>query len=142
MTNDTPIACDLTGATDTVDERLAEYGRLFDTALVGRSRSGARVTMRLRADDGVEALVRDLSAREKACCPFFDFDVTTVDGEVVWQITVVDDPVAREILDEFYHLPETAGAGAEALEDRLRSRGMAIEHAPDRPVIEVRSAAP
>jgi len=142
MTHNIPIACDMTGAIDTPEERLAEYGRLFDTALLGRSRSDAGVTMRLRADAGIAAWVRDLSVREKACCAFFDFDVTTVDDEVVWRVTVVDDPVAREILDEFYSLPETAAAGVAALEERVEAKGLTIHRAADRRVIEVTSAAP
>jgi hypothetical protein len=105
-TKATPIACDMTAAPDTPAERLAEYQRLFATHLVGRERVGDRIRFRFRNADGVEAWVRDLAAREKACCPFFDFQVGLVDTEVHWEAGVVDDDVAREILAEFYALPE------------------------------------
>src|SRR5690348_13208400 len=82
MSTEIPIACDLSEAPDTGPQRMAEYQRLFTTAFVGRERTAGGIRFRLRADDGVEAWVRDLAAREKACCPFFDFDVTTADGEV------------------------------------------------------------
>jgi hypothetical protein len=106
-TRATPIACDMTSAPDTPAERLAEYQRLFAMHLVGRERlAGDRIRFRLRAADGVEEWVRDLAAREKACCPFFDFEIGRVETEVHWQVGVVDDDIAREILAEFYALPE------------------------------------
>jgi hypothetical protein len=114
-----PIVCDMTTAPDTPAQRLAEYRRLFATALVGRDRTAAGIRFRFRAGDGarprdrdrdrVEAWVRDLAAREKACCAFFDFDVRTAGDEVHWYATVVDDDVARAVLEEFYALPD-AGA--------------------------------
>ena len=36
---DQPIVCDMTSATDTGPQRMAEYGRLFAQALVGRERT-------------------------------------------------------------------------------------------------------
>jgi hypothetical protein len=120
-----PIACDMTNAPDTPEERLAEYGRLFAAHLVGRERTAdGGIRFRLRADEGVEAWVRDLAAREKACCAFFDFEVSTMDDEVVWDATVVDDDIARSILVEFYALPETAGLGVDALYDRYSDNGL------------------
>ena len=142
MNTEIPIACDMSGAPDTGPERLAEYQRLFATALVGRERTAGGIRFRLRADDGVEAWVRDLAAREKACCPFFDFDVTTADGEVRWDARVVDDDVAREILDEFYRLPETAGDGLAEWERRLVARGLEITTNEAGTVREVRRAGP
>jgi hypothetical protein len=144
MTDQTrvPIACDMTGAPDTPQERLDEYGRLFATALIAQERSVEGVTMRLRRDEGVEAWVRDLAAREKACCPFFDFAVTTAGDEVIWHASVVDDPIAREILDEWAQLPTTAARGVPALEERLVAKGLTIHYDSDRPLTEVRSARP
>jgi hypothetical protein len=144
MTDQTPvpIACDMTGAPDTPQERLDEYGRLFATALIVQERTAEGVTMRLRRDVGIDAWVRDLAAREKACCPFFDFAVTTAGDEVVWHASVIDDPVAREILDEFARLPQTAATGVAALEDRLVAKGLTIHYDPEGPITEVRSARP
>ena len=134
----TPIACDMTDAPDTAEERMAEYGRLFAQHLAGRERTAEGIRFRLRAGDGVDAWVRHLSAREKACCPFFDFAVATVGGEVHWDITVIDDDTARAVLEEFYHVPENVAGGVKGLEDRLTGRGFAITTNEDRTVTEVR----
>lgn len=107
----TPIVCDMTGAPDTGPQRLAEYQRLFAAALVGRERTAAGIRFRLRAEPGVAEWVRDLAAREKACCGFFAFEVAERDGEVWWDAAVVDDPSARAILEEFYTLPAAPAAG-------------------------------
>jgi hypothetical protein len=140
--DETPvIACDMTGAADTPQERMAEYGRLFGAALVGRERTTDGIRFRLRADTGVEAWVRDLAAREKACCPFFDFAVSAEGGEVRWDATVLDDDTARAVLDEFYRLPETAVDGVEGLSDRLATLGFAVTADEAGTVTEVRPAA-
>jgi hypothetical protein len=65
-------------------------------------------------------------AREKACCPFADFTVATVDGEVWWDITVVDDDTARAVLDEFYNVPENAADGIKGMERRLTDLGFTM----------------
>jgi hypothetical protein len=96
------IACDMTNAPDTPAERMAEYRRLFGRHLLGRDRPAAgRIRYRLRAEEGVEAWVRDLAAREKACCPFFEFSLSTVDDVVQWDVSVPDDEMAHAVLDEF-----------------------------------------
>lgn len=70
--------------------------------------------------------MRDLAAREKACCAFFTFDIT-VQGDQVWMDAwVVDDDVARQILDEYYQLPESLSEGAEALFERFSGQGLQI----------------
>jgi hypothetical protein len=100
------VVCDMSGAPDTLAERAAEYRRLFTHALTGRERSGAGIRFRFRADPGVADWVRDLAAREKACCAFFNFTVTADDDEVRWDASVIDDVTARQVLAEFYRLPE------------------------------------
>jgi hypothetical protein len=121
-----PIVCDMTTAVDTPEERLVEYRTLFADHLAIRERTARGIRFRLQDAPGVADHVRDLAAREKACCAFFDFTVTEADGQVVWDATVVDDPVARQILDEFYVLPETASLGEESLYDRFEARGLEI----------------
>jgi hypothetical protein len=96
----------MSGAPDTPAERAAEYRRLFAQALAGRERSEAGITFRFRADPGVAYWVRDLAEREKACCAFFNFTVTADDQEVRWDASVIDDDIARQMLAEFYRLPE------------------------------------
>jgi hypothetical protein len=137
----TPIVCDMTSAPDTGPERMAEYRRLFSQALIGRERTAEGIRFRLRATDGIETWVRDLAAREKACCPFFDYSITTDGEEVRWDATVIDDDIARTILDEFYDLPDIVNEGIEGLEDRLTQRGLEIITNPAGTVKEVRHAA-
>jgi hypothetical protein len=108
QTGPTPIACDMTGAPDTAEERLAEYGRLFAQALIGRDRTERTVQLRFRAGPGIQEWVADLAAREKACCPFYDFTISTAADQVRWEIRVVDgveENQARAALDAFYQAP-------------------------------------
>jgi hypothetical protein len=100
------VACDMSGAADTLAERAAEYRRLFTQALTGRERSNGGIRFRFRADPGVAEWVRDLADREKACCAFFNFTVTADYEEVRWDASVIDDIAARRVLAEFYRLPE------------------------------------
>jgi hypothetical protein len=122
-----PIVCDMTDAPDTSEERLAEYQQLFADALVGRERlTDGTNRFRFRADPGVEDRVRSLAAKEKACCGFLDFTITADGDEVWWDTTTVDDPIAQQILDEMYRLPETAGDGVAALFERFDEQGLKI----------------
>jgi hypothetical protein len=105
-----PIACDMSSAPDTPAERRAEYQRLFAGFLTGRTRSHEGITFRFRADRGVQDWVGDLAAREKACCAFFRSEVTAAGREVRWDISVIDDDMARQILAEFYRLPDILAA--------------------------------
>lgn len=125
-----PIVCDLTDARDTAEERMAEYGRLFAQSLAGRERTGQRVRLRFRAGDGVEAWVRDLAVREKACCPFYDFQVSAAAGEVWWDIGLVDgvaeEDLARTMLDEFYDAPDNVAGGVAGMRQRLAQGGITV----------------
>jgi hypothetical protein len=125
-TQDTPIVCDMTTAPDTAMARIAEYRRLFAQALAGREKTGRGIRFRFRAAPGIEAWVRDLAAREKACCAFYSFTITTVDDQVLWDATVIDDDVARALLAEFYALPDNIGQGEEALFDRFTGHGLRV----------------
>jgi len=122
----TPIVCDMTDAPDTSVERLAEYERLYTEALIGRERTEDGIRFRFRARPGLEAWVRDLAAREKACCAFFSFTISVHDDEIWWDSSVVDDDIARQILDEMYHLPETISTGAPALFERFSGQGLQV----------------
>jgi hypothetical protein len=113
---DVPIACDMSTAEDTPHERFAEYGRLFERALIGRERRDDSVVLRFSSDarDAVEDLVR----REAACCPFADYRVDVVGDDLVWTTTNPrsgDDRAGVDtILDAFYGLPGHVGSGLEA----------------------------
>lgn len=122
----TPIVCDMTTATDTDEERLAEYRRLFTQSLTGREKTGEGIRFRFRADPGVEEWVRDLAAREKACCAFYSFTVTVAGDEVLWDCTVPDNDIARAVLEEFYTLPDTLDEGLDGITKRLAQHGLVV----------------
>jgi hypothetical protein len=96
----------MTDAPDTPAERMAEYEKLFASALIGRERTESGVRFRFGIEEGLEEWIRDLAAREKACCAFFTFTVTRAGDELWWHASVPDDEVARQILDELYRLSD------------------------------------
>lgn len=67
--------------------------------------------------------MRDLAAREKACCAFYDFDIAVHDGEIWWDLRVPDDPVAQQLLEDFYRLPDTISAGPAAILEQFGAPG-------------------
>ena len=77
--------------------RLAEFADLFGSVR-GVHRGGPE-WLRLRLVDtaGVEEQARDLTARESACCSFFDFDVHREAGDLVLDVRVPPNRV--EVLD-------------------------------------------
>jgi hypothetical protein len=107
---DAPIACDMSSARDTPDERLAEYRELFERALLRRERRVDGVVFSFRADAGTREQVDDLARREHACCPFLDYRVETAGDEVIWTITGDGRAGVDVILDAFHALPDHARA--------------------------------
>jgi hypothetical protein len=83
-TPNAPIACDMTAAPDTPEERVAEYGRLFAHALIARDRTDHAVVFTFAAKPGVREWIADLVAREAACCPFLSYAVEHRDDQIVW----------------------------------------------------------
>jgi hypothetical protein len=138
-----PIVCDMTGAPDTAEERMAEWGRLFAAAYVGRERVAEGIQFRFRADDGIEAWVRDLAMRDKACCPFLDFTVTTPGDQVWWDCTVaagVDDQIARSMLDDLYTMPDTVTDGVAGMEERYAAQGFTMTTKATGTILELQQA--
>ena len=131
---DAPVACDMRTAVDSPDERVREYARLFEAALVGRERRPDSVVLRFRADPDVRPWVEEMARREAACCPFADYRVETVGDEVIWTTTntVKGEPRAGVdvILDAFHELPEHAGSDAARLFERLAARGVEVTESP------------
>jgi hypothetical protein len=121
----TPIVCDMTDAPDTDVERLAEYRRLFaKPAYLGRERTTEGIRFRFRAEPGLAEWLADLAAREKACCAFFAFDITTEGDEVRYDAAVTDNDQARAILDEYHALPDALVENLDELRERLAERGV------------------
>src|SRR3954447_17441245 len=100
------IACDMSGAPDTPEERLSAYRSLFEHALVGRERGAYVVVFRFRADPATRAAVELLVRREAECCPFVDYRVEASGDELRWTTTnpVRGDVRIDAILGEFYAL--------------------------------------
>lgn len=70
--------------------RLAEFDEVFRTRLVSIVvRDDQRLRLGLRGGPGTLSRVRDLAARETACCSFFTMRVEA-DGEdrIAWEIEV------------------------------------------------------
>ena len=103
-----PMACDMSTAEDTPEERLREYRALFDRALLrGERRAGATV-LTFRADPATREAVEDLARREAACCPFLDYRVETAGDQLVWTIRGDSD----ETLDAFHALARASRAAS------------------------------
>ncbi|HVB42907.1 MAG TPA: hypothetical protein VNF47_09410 [Streptosporangiaceae bacterium] len=87
----------------------------------------AGIRFRFRADPGLERWVRDLARREAECCAFFRFSVTAVGQEVWWDAWVIDDDAARQVLGEFYRLPDALAGdtGAKPVLRRASGNGAA-----------------
>ena len=122
-----PIGCDMTDAPDTSDDRVAEYHRLFHSpAYLGRRRTKDGIRFCFRDEPGLATKIRDLAQREKACCAFFEFTIGHDLDTITWDSTVIDDPLAHQILDEYYQLPDTATGGAADVFERFTHQGLTI----------------
>lgn len=125
---------------------MREYARVFESALLGRARRPDSVVLTFRADADVRAWVDEMVRREAACCPFLDYRVETIGGEVVWTTTNAVEDERRAgvdvILDAFYELPEHAVADAAGFFDRLAARGVDVTVSPAGDQFEFARARP
>ena len=121
-----PLACNMSDAPDTPEQRIAEYVRLFAHALVDRERTADAVEFRFAAKPGVAEWVSDLARREAACCPFCSYRVSLFEDRVVWRTSSQAGPAAQATLDEFYAGPERFADGLDAYLGRLGERGVPI----------------
>ncbi|MEY2935432.1 MAG: hypothetical protein RL033_6181 [Pseudomonadota bacterium] len=121
-----PIACNMTDAPDTPQERFAEYGRLFAHALIGRKRDDQGVEFTFAAKPGVPEWIADLVRREAACCPFFSYQLRIEGDHLLWRTGTDAGAAAQSVLDEFHQLPDHSSGGLEGYFERLNGRGVAI----------------
>jgi hypothetical protein len=121
-----PVVCDMTDAPDNPTQRMAEYERLFSTALIERGRTTTGIRFRFRSSPLIEKWVRDLAAREQACCAFFTFAISRHGDELWWDASVADDDIAGQILEELYQLPTTVTQGARVVYDRFIDKGLRV----------------
>ena len=68
--------------------RLAEFEGLFADHLVATTWAGHRLRLTLTGSAGLRERVLDLTARETACCSFFDFGVSGLDEELTLEVGV------------------------------------------------------
>ncbi|GAA3718907.1 hypothetical protein GCM10022204_43790 [Microlunatus aurantiacus] len=73
--------------------RQQEFDDVFSTVLLGRERVSPRV-LRWVFDPSAEVTLRDLTARESACCTFFDFHLADGDAGLVVDVTVPSSQIA------------------------------------------------
>ncbi|MGH8941321.1 MAG: hypothetical protein ACRDWF_00740 [Acidimicrobiia bacterium] len=122
---DTPIVCDFTDATDTPQERFAEYGRLFNASLIGRERTADAVVLTFQPGDDVAEWVADLAAREAACCPFMSYHVTADETAIRW--VTWGSEAMQPILDEYHAMYEAVKTSTpDELIDRVTAGGFEI----------------
>ena len=119
----TPVACDMTDAQDTLAGRMAEYRRLFDHALLGRTSTDTATTFRFAARPGVQDWVLHLVRREAACCPFLSYEVDLEDNQVVWTTSGGLGPSDMALLDEFLAAPGPPATDSSAVAAQLEARG-------------------
>lgn len=130
---DVPIVCDMSAVSDTPDERLAEWARLFERSLLLRERRAGALMFAFSAQPGTRETVEELARREAACCPFLDYRVETIGDEVIWTVT---NPIAGDqrasvdtMLDAIHDLPDHAGSDMDGLLGRLAERDVHIVEA-------------
>ena len=115
-----PVACDMTTAEDSLAERLTEYRRLFDRALIARESTETSTTFRLVDRPEVREWVLDLVRREAACCPFLSFEVDADGGQIDWRTTGLG-ATDITIFDEFLataHRDDSSTEIAQGLTER------------------------
>ncbi|MFI1978738.1 hypothetical protein [Streptomyces wedmorensis] len=88
--------------------RVAEWNALFAERLASSARPGPlRLRLGLIGGPGVEQRLRDLAAREAACCSFFALTVTPGDDLTLLDIGV--DPTHEAVLDALSARTATRG---------------------------------
>lgn len=102
---DIPESCTLPTAAH--QARQGEFEALFATALSAQRVGHLHLRLRFAGSDALANTVRDLAARESACCSFFDFTVCVDDDQVLLDVRVP--PARAEVLDGMAAL---ASAGA------------------------------
>ncbi len=99
------VACDMSTASDTPDERMREYDRLFAAVMLSHERREHAVVFTFGGGAEAQAWVEDLARREAACCPFADYRVEVEDDTVRWTISTDVDAM----LDAYSAMPENPG---------------------------------
>lgn len=98
----------------TSGDELLSIAQTFRAAvrdgLVGRSRTATGIRFHVHEAPEVLGALQEFVRREKACCPFFDFDITSHGPQV--QLDIGGPPEARPLLDLLFQLAEPAEPGS------------------------------
>lgn len=129
-----PLACDMSNARDTPDERIAEWRELFDNVLLDRERRADSVVLAFRADPGRREQLEDLARREHACCLFLDLRLEDVGEELIWTTANVLTGDHRAHIDTFlnalYALPDHTASDMAGLLDQFAEHGHHVVTSP------------
>jgi hypothetical protein len=140
---DAPVACDLSTAEDTAEERLADYQRQFERSLLRRERREDGVVFAFRAEGGTREALHDLARREAACCPFLDYRIETLVVQITSSPSALSprERVARASRNTSmpaYALADHTGSDIDGFLGRLADAGVEVVAVDDG--FEVRSA--
>ena len=114
-----PVACTL--GRGEIRARERELRAAF-VALVGSVLTDHGFRWAFRDGPGVETKVRQIAAREAACCAFARFDVRRTEGQIVLEVT--GPPEARGALEVLRELPSELAEGDDALARVLVGAGL------------------
>ena len=84
MRESIPLACSLTAA-DQANRRL-EFDAILERGLLAREWTPSGIRLRFTPSPGLEEDLADLTRREKQCCPFFEFRIDSLEGEIVLDV--------------------------------------------------------
>ena len=131
---DAAVACDMTGAEDTLTGRLAEYRRLFEHALLSRESTATSTTFRFATRPGVREWVLDLVRREAACCPFLSYEVDEVGQDITWTTSGGLGASEMAIVDEFLAAGPDTGGSSSTIAQQLTERSGVPVTVPAEPI--------
>ena len=109
------IACDMSAAKDTPDERMRAYDRLFADTLRSHHRRENAVVFTFDGGAETQARVEELARREADCCPFADYRVEITGETVTWTITGDARAGVEIMLDAYYAMPDHPGTDLDGL---------------------------
>jgi len=114
-----PVACTIEKGG--MAKRVEDFREAFGM-LVSSRRTPHGFSWVFRDDPGFEAVLRDLAAREHACCQFLAFTISREDGHLVWEVDGT--PEAAGAVEVFYALPQTIHQDVEQLKREAERAGL------------------